>query len=398
MLQDAAQRLRSWAVQHALPLWDRVGVDRARGGFHEQINFSGEPDTTAPRRTRVQARQIYVYSHAAALGWYPEGTELGLRGLEFLRSRCRPQDGSPGYVQLLAPDNSIANGTRDTYDHAFILLALAWLARASGDAQVHGLLHELLGFVDERLAVGDGTLHESIPPGLPRRQNPHMHMFEAMLALHEATRQGTALARAAELAELLPKLFFDEQSDSLGEYFTEDWRPWPDNLTREPGHHAEWTWLLRRHERFTGKAPGELPSRLLARALSSAEPVTGFLIDEVDPSGAPRATTRRLWPQTELAKAWLAEAETGRAGAAGAAARVLEALHAHYLSTPIPGCWIDKFDSDGRPLASVIPASTLYHLFCAIAEADRVASLPESSPVTKTAASEQEPPHAAAPT
>src|SRR5262249_45251187 len=38
--------------------------------------------------------------------------------------------------------------------------------------------------------------------------------------------------------------------------------------------------------------------------------------------------------------------------------------------------WDDHVDSMGRPIVTMIPASTLYHLFMAVAEAARVTSMP----------------------
>ena len=45
----------------------------ARGAFVERLTFEGAPLLAAPRRAMVQGRQIYVFSHAAMLGWWPEG-------------------------------------------------------------------------------------------------------------------------------------------------------------------------------------------------------------------------------------------------------------------------------------------------------------------------------------
>src|SRR3712207_7919041 len=53
--------------------------------------------------------------------------------------------------------------------------------------------------------------------------------------------------------------------------------------------------------------------------------------------------TRRCWPQTELAKAWIAEAEAGSSQAAGKAREALSALAEHYLDRPFQGGWIDQF-------------------------------------------------------
>ena len=47
-------------------------------------------------------------------------------------------------------------------------------------------------------------------------------------------------------------------------------------------------------------------------------------------------------------------------------------LERHYLSHPVRGGWYDQFDSDGKSLIDTIPASSFYHVFCAVAEAEQV--------------------------
>ena len=369
-----AARLKAWAIDAALPLWADRGLDRVRGGFHEQLRADGAPELSVGRRLRVQARQIYVYANAAVLGWYPEGAALALDATDAMVRRYRSPDGHPGYVHLLAADGSVASDLRDTYDHAFVLLALSWTARASGDAQMRALIDEVLGFLDEHLAARDGSFQEGVPSSLPRRQNPHMHLFEAMLALHETLGHPEALPRAARLKALFEQRLFDPQTQTIGEYFTDDWRlvTGREGESVEPGHQAEWTWLLRRHERLAGLAPGTLASELLDSALRGEDQATGFLIDEMDRTGAVLRDSRRTWPQTELAKAWIAEAENGRPGAAVKAELALTRLADAYLDVPFAGGWTDQFDAAGEPLTQHVPASTFYHIFCAIAEADRV--------------------------
>jgi mannose-6-phosphate isomerase len=364
---------REWMVHQALPFWTRNGWDAERGGFYEQVSMSGEPDRMAERRIRVQWRQIYVCAHASVLGW-SDDLKLAFKGLEYVLAHGWSPDGQPGFVHRLNADGSVASAKRDSYDHAFALLALSWLSRASDDAQVRSLLERVLAFVKEDLSDAQGFLLEALPPELPRRQNPHMHMLESALALQETIAHPKAATLARRYRAMLDKVFLDRKTSLLIEYFDASWKPVVEDgaSSVEPGHMAEWVWLIRKHETLMGLKASPLGTHFLGAALRAIEPQFGFLIDEIDTSGRPRKTSRRLWPQTELIKAWLAQAETGADRAHEAAEMLISRLMQTYLSGPFSGGWYDQYDGSGKPMSQNVPASTLYHLFVAAAEADRV--------------------------
>jgi mannose-6-phosphate isomerase len=237
---------------------------------------------------------------------------------------------------------------------------------------VRALIDKVIAFLDEHLAAGDGSFLEGVPASVPRRQNPHMHLFEALLALHETIAHPQALERAARLRALLTEKFMDAASGTLGEYFDAEWRPWRNSEPIEPGHHAEWSWLLRRHERLASLSADPIADHLRKMATRFGDQLTGLLPDGVLSDGTEPTRTHRCWPQCEFAKAWLAEHERGGSGADIAAGRALEILPRYYLANAVAGGWIDRVTPSGEPLVDHIPASTFYHLFSAIAEADRL--------------------------
>jgi mannose-6-phosphate isomerase len=369
--QDIVNFLKSLMIEHSLPLWSGEGWDPVAGGFIEKLDIEGRADRAAPRRVRVQARQIYSFAKAAQMGWYPEGREIAIKGLDYLLVKAKSPDGRPGFIHLLGWDGSTLNATRDTYDHAFVLLALSTVYQLSKDAQVRDEIESLLAFIDRDLRSPHGGFLEGIPATMPRRQNPQMHMFEALIATFDATGDSVFQNRAGELYALFVANLYDPQRGVLGEYFEEDWSK-IEPVSVEPGHQAEWVWLLRGFERITGCPTARHRSQLLASALRYRDDVTGCLFDEGDAGGNVRKFTRRCWPQTEIAKAWIAQAEIGEQGAADEAREALARLYRHYLRHPVLGGWYDQFDRDGRSLVDFIPASSFYHVLCAIAEADRV--------------------------
>src|SRR5258708_36622739 len=169
---------------------------------------------------------------------------------------------------------------------------------------------------------------------MPRRQNPQMHMFEAMIATFDATHETVFQNRAGDLYSLFVANWYDPQRQVLGEYFEEDWSR-IEPVSVEPGHQAEWVWLLRGFERITGCPTARQRSQLLASALRYRHELTGCLFDEGDADGNVRKFTRRCWPQTEIAKALIAQAEAGVEGAADEARMALVRVDSHSFHHPV---------------------------------------------------------------
>ncbi|WP_027579885.1 AGE family epimerase/isomerase [Bradyrhizobium sp. Ai1a-2] len=368
---DVVGRLKRRVIEHCLPLWRTEGWDDTAGGFVDRLDPEGRADRLAPRRVFVQARQIYCYAKAAQMGWYDEGREIALKGLDHLLTKAKAPDGRPGFVHRLTPDGGVLDPRRDTYDHAFVLLALATVYGLDRDAQVRAELDALLAYLDAHLRSPNGGFLEGTPPSLPRRQNPQMHLFEAMIATFDATHDLSFQQRAGDFFALFLANLYDKQTHVLGEYFEEDWSKIPP-VSVEPGHLAEWVWLLKGFERITGCPTGRYRGELLTSALRYRDEATGCLTDEGSVEGRIRRHSRRLWPQSEIAKAWIAQAEAGEAGAADEARAALARLERHYLSHPVAGGWYDQFDRDGKSLVDTIPASSFYHVLCAVTEAEQV--------------------------
>ena len=368
-LEGVCTDVARWLNGSALPLWADRGQD-ASGLFHERLDFDGRPDLTAMRRVRVQARQLFVFSEAAMMGWQGGAEEIVTRGLEAFVSRCWAPDGEPGWAHILTPDGALADPTRDTYDHAFALLALASVWRYTRSDLALQMRDRTLAFIDEALSEPiHGGLHEALPQPLPRRANPHMHMLEAMLAWHAVTGDAEFRTRANQLVQLFVDRFYDPGSETLGEFYDEAWRE-IDSAPRvvEPGHHFEWTWLL--HE---AADQGCLDARAQAAGLfrfgmAFGLDQSGLAIDELRANGAVARASRRTWPQTELIKALVVMARDGDLKALARLPFTVQALMRTYLGTPTPGLWFDQFDAQGRTQDSHAPASTFYHLVMAFRE------------------------------
>jgi mannose-6-phosphate isomerase len=357
----------------ALPFWLERASD-ARGLFYETLAMDGTPEPGA-LRLRTGMRQAYVFAHAAQLGLSDRVRSLALaaRMMDALRAVAWSPDGRPGWVARFARDGAVLDDRRDLYDHAFALLALGHLAEATGEARYRTWIDQTVAVV-EGMHAPHGGWHQNDRRELPRSQNPHMHLFEASLALFETTGEARHLARAGEIFGLLRGRFIDPETGLLTEFFGPVWERSPTFRSErlDPGHMMEWTWLLRRYARATGHRVEALCGAMFGRSLRLGLDPSGFLVDEVDARGRPLVDSRRLWPQTEYLKALIVQAAAqpgvGRAGMLAEADALVGRLLASYLAAVPHGTWQDRFDLGGRPTATMVPASTLYHLLAPAAE------------------------------
>lgn len=370
--------MHRWLVGQALPKWAGAGFDPAFGGFRERLDLTGAPVPGVAHRLVTQARQIYVYSHASLLGWHRDGAALAQQAVETLMRRYKSPDGKPGYVFSVDPtDTHVVDDRRDAYGHAFLLYALSWWYRVTKDTRLVDEADRVIAFFATQFLTmpSGGIARETHSPW--RLQNPHMHYFEAMIAWHEATGEARFLAQADAMFDLFATRFWQPGSQTLSEYFDDTWAPAPGERGQiyEPGHHFEWAWLLRKYARFTGRSTAPFVDGLYRTGLLGRLR-DGRLADEALPGASgnahPHKTSTRLWPLTEWAKSAAVEYEGGNAGARNDALAAFDCLQTNFCRPEYAGGWIDHIDIDRRPLVDFMPATSLYHLFLAVAEASRV--------------------------
>jgi mannose/cellobiose epimerase-like protein (N-acyl-D-glucosamine 2-epimerase family) len=362
-LRDAADTASEWLFRQAMPLWLEHGVDWRRGGFFEALDLVTLENRADFKRLRVTTRQIYVFVEGALAG-VPRADEAVDHGLAFLLGPVRNADG--GFASRCDLDGRIVDPTRDLYDLAFTLFALAHAHRLTGDARLKAEARALLDFVAERLRHPAGGFAESIPPVLPRRQNPHMHLLEAALACAEHIPDAAFDTLCDELAELAQQRFLDAGAGLLREYYADDLTPVCDAQRRaliEPGHHFEWAWLLTEYARIRGRGvPG---GHALARTAlrHGLDPATGLLRGELFDDGTVADGAVRVWPHGEWLKAALA-----LPGTAGDPLAAWAALR-RFLDAPTTGLWREQWDPASACFSDKpAPASTLYHITTAVME------------------------------
>ncbi|MBR7619241.1 AGE family epimerase/isomerase [Phenylobacterium sp. 20VBR1] len=359
-LGEAASWYRRWLMTNALPLWWSLGADHDLGGFIEALSVDGDPRPAA-RRGRVQGRQVYVFTTAGELGWAGPWKQAAAHGLDYAFKNFQRPDGL--FRKLVAVDGKVLDDGAAVYDQAFALLGMAMLHQVGGygrDLRAEALRTRaaLETMRDPKAGFRETDDH-------PNQSNCHMHILEASLAWVEAGESDWG-GLADEIAEMALSTFIDAEGGFLREFFDKDWKPaaGDDGRRVEPGHQFEWSWLMSRWGRLRGRQDALDAARRLFEYGKQGVDDRGIAINALWDDLTVWEPEARLWPQTEYMKAALALGEDVDVLAAANGLKL-------YLETPAAGVWYDKLRPDGTFLDEPAPASSFYHIICAITELSR---------------------------
>jgi mannose-6-phosphate isomerase len=275
------------------------------------------------------------------------------------------------YIHKFRADGGIADERADFYDQAFMLFCLGHAGRLLQREDLYDAAEHLGDALLTHWRHPSGGYSEGeIAKQPPRRQNPHMHLFEASIALHQTSGRDRWDILSHEIFELCINHFIDVNTGALLEYFDDHLSPLTSDQGQriEPGHCFEWAWLFERYAGHTETGQSISDGLITFARRFGIDRQRGIAINEVMPDGTIHDPCGRLWPQTERLKAALARLR--RIGTDEEASEVHDAylgLKKYFATGPI-ATWRDKLNADGRFRDELAPGSSLYHIVCSLAE------------------------------
>ena len=372
---------RQWLFDCAYDLWSSVGTDHQKGGFFERIHVDGSLSDD-PRRSRLVARQIYVFAMAKQLGWNGPCDGLIEHGLDFLLNKSIQPDGR--LVASVSPEGSVIDGGFTLYDYAFALFALAAASGAMPDraSALEAQANALLDTLDQDYRTADARGYQDDASIL--KSNPHMHLLEAAIAWTKVSDAPRWARMANRLSDLCVAHFIDPRCHAVREYFALDWTPLdgPEHHAIEPGHQFEWAWLLMDWAE-RAKRPELVASAQAIYNTGEQYGVSqqGLAVNTLRPDHTVLDPRHRLWPQTERLKAKtslfrLADANN-RENRLDEVSAALASMR-RYFDHPVRGAWWEHLEPDGHPATEPSRASSLYHITCAVVEANGLTGVAEA--------------------
>jgi mannose/cellobiose epimerase-like protein (N-acyl-D-glucosamine 2-epimerase family) len=365
MLHSLQARLVEWLVAAAYPLWSRNGIDPRNGGFIEALDRNGNP-LAWPRRARVHPRQVFAFAQAQTLGWRGDAAAIVSRGMDYFTTYYRREDGL--FRTLADADGAALDERALLYDQAFALLGYAAAAAAldaHGEFERRAL--ELRRVIDTRMRTDDGSYCSEVDAAGRRESNPHMHLLEAYLAWAEIGQDAGWAAGVRSIVDLALMRFIRKDSGAVGESYLATWEPASGVAGHilEPGHHFEWAWLLLRCERWHTSPLRNTALRLISIGEQFGV-LNGVAVNALHDDFTVRDAGARFWPQSERLKAALLAATLTGDLQYWSMAEAATTSFFPYISTVVPGLWLDLQLPSGALVDSPAPASTFYHLVGAI--------------------------------
>jgi mannose/cellobiose epimerase-like protein (N-acyl-D-glucosamine 2-epimerase family) len=334
------------------------------------LTLEGKKIEGLPRRLMVQVRQLFVYTNAENFGWLAGKRNELVRVAENMVRDYFEADGAPGWVMAVDNKGAITDAKRDFYAHAFALLGMSCAYKLTNNKNYLDIADRTLAFLDGHMAHPSGGYVNCLPAkDNIRSQDPHMHLLEGLIALHDVAPDRGYLMRAGKLVQLFKERFFQQKTGTLPEDFAMDWSVLPGDQGRlfEPGHHCEWIWLLKNYNRRAGERDDQALMNSLAKAVTVyGRTPTGLLWSEVRDDGVVINNTSRAWPHTEAIRSALITDNIAEAD------MWMDVLYNRFLKLGgQKGClggWNEQWDAEGKPLVNYLPASSLYHIVGAMAE------------------------------
>jgi mannose-6-phosphate isomerase len=357
----------------------------ANGFFNTTVTRDWQVLDPQPGDLVGHTRGIYLMAVGHELTCKPAYLEQVQLGTDFLLRHFRdPQHG--GWFEAVGPDGKPRNDNKRLYSQAFAIFALAHAYRATQDkryldAALQTWSEIRLRYLDAHGGFRAGTNRDFSQTKQGNSQNPIMHLFEALLALHQASGSREALDGAESIGKFVAYQLLEGLPDGtarIPELYDEQWRPLPGARGGriDIGHQFEWAYLFSAAtEAGLNPIYAGVANRLLDYALAMGyEKGVQGIITSISPEGGINPK-RSYWQQAEALRALIHHAAIqGRSDLWGHVTQQIEYIRKEFLDKQNGG-WHHSTLTECRKSTCPDRQPDGYHMTALHQEAIRIAAL-----------------------
>lgn len=288
--------------------WREAAVT-PNGFFQASLDRQWRPAQQQTGTLVTQTRLMFVMAAGYEVTRERAYLENLRKGADFLLASFRDREYG-GWYWSVAPDGSVLDDSKDTYGHAFVLFGLSHAARLTRDQRYRQAALQTWEEMKSHLRYDSGffkprTTRDFKEVRGQNTQNPMMHLFEALLALYDATGSRAVLRDAEAHAEAIFTRLFRAKEGYLPEFYEADWTPARErNAHIEMGHQFEWAFLLSQGvDRGLPRRYLAIGQRLIDYGMKAYDAEAGGIFSRAGYSGEVRRGPKGWWEQCEFLRA-----------------------------------------------------------------------------------------------
>ncbi len=241
-LEIDRRHIRNRLIQGSFAKWVKA-APTSNGYFKSAMNRRWKAGRRQKSHLISQTRLLYVMAQAYEITRQSKYRKQVKKGADFLLRYYAASREGTWYWRVSSKGKVLkrSNRKQKAYGEAFVMFGLAHAYRVTRDERY---LNAALDTWDNAEALR--VINASRVPFRGYSQNPLMHTFEALLALHDATDIDALLEDAKRLADFVLGKLYQKSKHYIPEKFESKWRPLSSRRGGyvDIGHQVEWAFLL----------------------------------------------------------------------------------------------------------------------------------------------------------
>lgn len=252
-MEEFVNEVRDELTKRIIPFWKSLRDDK-NGGYIGLVDFNLKRYPDAERGCILNSRILWFFSETYMYLGDPSLLLEAEHAYEMLKRMTDREYG--GVYWSIAPNGSVLDSTKHTYNQAFAIYALSSFYRASKNPEALALAKDLFGLIETKCRDSKGYLEAFTADFKPagndklsengveagRTMNTLLHVMEGYTGLYEASKSEDVRKRLYEICDIFEHKIYNRERRRQEVFFDKDYNTLID--LHSFGHDIETSWLM----------------------------------------------------------------------------------------------------------------------------------------------------------